>query len=137
MFAQGHDIVLAMDANTAYDPDTTVPIHPFPFQSGIPTIDKKHDGTLATLVATCGLSDPLAHQLNSHPFPPSHIRESKWIDFILLTSALLPRLFPQALCLTTPCSTVTIDPTSSTWTPPYYSPTQPMKLHLEYKDACG
>jgi hypothetical protein len=62
-----HEIILSMDANMSYDPDTTTSSHPLPllYTQGIPTLDKKHDGKLATLVATCGLVDPLARQHSS------------------------------------------------------------------------
>jgi hypothetical protein len=53
-------------------------------------LDKKHDGTLATLVATYSLADPLVCQHSSHSFPTSHIRGSIQIDFILVTQRQLP-----------------------------------------------
>jgi hypothetical protein len=59
-----HEVILSMDANTSYDPDTRHSSHPVNFKTGVPTVDKKHDGALATLIATCGLMDPVAHQHN-------------------------------------------------------------------------
>jgi hypothetical protein len=85
-----HEVILSMDANTTYDPDTRHSSHPVIFKTGVPTADKKQDGTLASLIATCGLTDPLARHHNQRPFPPSHIRGSERIDFILVTPALLP-----------------------------------------------
>ncbi len=35
---QGHDIILALDANDTYNPDFTVPASPLPYQPGIPTL---------------------------------------------------------------------------------------------------
>ena len=52
-----------------------------------------HNGKLSTLVASCGLKDPLALQHSSRPFPASHIQGSKRTDFIFVT----PRLQPAVL----------------------------------------
>jgi hypothetical protein len=43
-----HEIILSMDANMSYDPDMTSSSHPLPYTPGIPILDKKHDGKLAT-----------------------------------------------------------------------------------------
>lgn len=70
-----------MDANLTYNPDVPANSHPLTYNEGVPTLDKRHDGTLATLVSTCGLVDPLARQHSSRPFPASHNRGSEDIDF--------------------------------------------------------
>jgi hypothetical protein len=86
---ENHEIILSMDANLSYDPDTTVPAHPLVYTPGIPTLDRTHDGKLATLIATCGLVDPLARQHSSRPIPPSHDRGSDRIDFMLVSPNLM------------------------------------------------
>jgi hypothetical protein len=86
---ENHEIILSMDANLSYDPDTTVPAHPLVYTPGIPTLDRTHDGKLATLIATCGLVDPLARQHSNRPIPPSHERGSDRIDFMLVSPNLM------------------------------------------------
>jgi hypothetical protein len=83
-----HKIILGIDTNETYDPDTPSASCPLAYKEGIPTLNKHHDGTLATLVSSCSLQDPLAFQHSSHPFPASHIRGSSRIDFILVTSGI-------------------------------------------------
>ena len=82
-----HDIILAMDADSTHDPDTSCSPHPLSYKEGIPTIDKQHNGTLATSVSSCSLVDPLARQ-HSTPFPASRIRGLEHIDFILFTPCI-------------------------------------------------
>jgi hypothetical protein len=67
-----HDIILAMDANCTYNPDIPGTAHPLQYTQGVPNMDKQHDGSLSTLIAKFGLTDPLARQHCSCPFPPSH-----------------------------------------------------------------
>jgi hypothetical protein len=90
LIVSNHEIILSMDANLSYDPDSTIPSHPLTYTPGIPTMNKRHDGKLATLIATCGLIDPLACQHSSCPIPPSHNRGSECIDFMLITPSLMP-----------------------------------------------
>jgi hypothetical protein len=73
LIAQHHEIILAMDANASYNPDTAYPTHPLSYRLNTPTLAPGHNGTLATLISTCGLVDPLARQHSSRPFPASHI----------------------------------------------------------------
>ncbi len=60
LIKEDYDIILTLDANEPYNPDVPVAQHPLSFQPGIPMLDKRHDGKLSTLIATCGLQDPLA-----------------------------------------------------------------------------
>jgi hypothetical protein len=83
-----HEIILGIDANETYDPDTPGASCPLIYKEGIPTFNKLHDGTLKTLVSSCGLQDSLAFQHSSRPFPASHIRGSSRIDFIFVTSGI-------------------------------------------------
>jgi len=86
----GHGIILALDANEAYDPDSSSPLCPLTFQTGKPTTCRPQNGKLGTLISTCGLLDPLFLQHPECPFPASHARGSKRIDFILVTPNLMP-----------------------------------------------
>ena len=43
-----HEVILSMDANTTYDPDTRHSSHPVIFKTGVPTVNKKQDGTPST-----------------------------------------------------------------------------------------
>ncbi|MFN9979690.1 MAG: hypothetical protein ACK53Y_07245, partial [bacterium] len=53
---------------------------------------KGHDGTLSTLVCTCGLIDLLTLQ-HPDPLPPAtYIRGKERIDFIFVSAALLPNV---------------------------------------------
>jgi hypothetical protein len=89
--AQGHDIILTLDANEPYNPDIPVMASPLSYQTGVPTLAKHHDGKLATLVASCGLKDPLALQHPSRPFPASHNHgTNRIIDYILISPVLMP-----------------------------------------------
>lgn len=91
--AEGHELIIGMDANDTYNPDSSGISHPLPYSPDIPTVSSTHDGKLCTLIASCGLKDPLALQHCSRPFPASHIRGTKRIDFLLVT----PRLVPAVL----------------------------------------
>lgn len=83
-----HDVVLAMDANESYNPDIPSKAQPLQYQQGKLTLDKSHDGKLSTLIATCGLCDPLARQHPDRPFPASYFRGQNRIDYIFVTSRL-------------------------------------------------
>jgi hypothetical protein len=83
-----HDIILAMDANESYNPDVPCTAKPLHYNQGQHTLDKSHDGKLATLIATCGLCDPLALQHPDRPFPPSYFRGKNRIDYILVSPRL-------------------------------------------------
>jgi hypothetical protein len=74
----------------SYNPDSNGTDHPVEYHPERLTVSPNHNGKLCTLIASCGLRDPLALQHNSHPFPASHIWGSKRIDFILVTSNLVP-----------------------------------------------
>jgi hypothetical protein len=80
-----HDIILAMDANEPYNPDVPCTAKPLIYKQGHHTLDKSHDGKLSTLIATCGLSDPLALQHPDRPFPASYFQGQNRIDYILVS----------------------------------------------------
>jgi hypothetical protein len=115
-----HEVILSLDANTSYDPDASAPTHPLLYTPGIPTVDKNHNGKLATLVSTCGLLDPLARQHSSRPIPPSHNRGSERIDFIFVTPNIMPAVLSSG-CLSSYCYLiVTTEFILWTLTPWYY-----------------
>jgi hypothetical protein len=87
---EGHQLVVAMDANTVYDPDQEGNRHHLEYQPDKLTVDATHDGKLATLVATCNLCFPLACQHTTRPFPASHIMGRNQIDYIFVSHTLLP-----------------------------------------------
>ncbi len=93
MIADGHDLIIGMDANDTYDPDSQGVSHPLSFDPALPTVSTTHNGKLSTLISSCGLKDPMALQHQSRPFPASHIRGTKRIDYLLVT----PRLAPAVL----------------------------------------
>jgi hypothetical protein len=70
---EGHQLILAMYANSVYDPDQEALQHPLPYQTDRLTTSPTHNGKLATLVSTCHLCLPLALQHETRPFPASHI----------------------------------------------------------------
>jgi len=91
--AEGHELIIGMDANDSYKPDVVGTVQPLEYSPDRPTVSKVNYGQLSTLIATCGLRDPLALQHSSRPFPASHIRGTKRIDYILVT----PRIEPTVL----------------------------------------
>jgi hypothetical protein len=88
---QGYLIILGIDANEPYDP-LGGNFTPVDFQLDTPIPLKGHDGTLATLVCTSGLVDPLLIHHPDHPPPPTYDRGKDKIDFIFVSRALLPNV---------------------------------------------
>jgi hypothetical protein len=87
--AEGHQYILAMDANDTYDLDGACPKHPLPYRQPSLTVDSQHNGKLATLVSSCDLCLPLAHQHETRPFPASHIHGRNQIDYIFVSKTIL------------------------------------------------
>jgi hypothetical protein len=79
---EGHQFILAMDANTVHDPDQVAQLHLLEYRPEHLTVDTSHDGKLATLVETCNLCLPLARQHVTRPLPASHIMGRNQIDYI-------------------------------------------------------
>ena len=86
----GHHLIVAMDANSVYDPDQEALQHPLSYHKEKLTTSSTHNGKLATLVSTCQLSLPLAIQHETRPFPASHVAGKNQIDYIFVSKALLP-----------------------------------------------
>ncbi len=97
---EGRKFILAMDANTVYDPDQIAHQQPLKYWNGSLTVSSEHDGKLATLVSTCNLCLTLAHQHETRPFPASHIMGKNHIDSILVSDPLLPAVQLSSLALT-------------------------------------
>ncbi len=118
---------------------------------------KGHDGTLSTLVKTSGLVDPLLIHHPEHPPPSTYDRGTEKIDFLFVSSGLLPYvtrsgIFPYNSIFTTdhrPCyidldSTALFQENTPVISPPQYRGLQlqdprlidqytaELSLHLQY-----
>ena len=81
-------IILAIDANEGMGKDTGM-FCPLEYTLDHPISTKGHDGSISTLVRTCGLCDPLLNQhTETHP-PPTYRRGRERIDFIFVSVGLL------------------------------------------------
>jgi hypothetical protein len=106
----GYHIVLGVDANEAYHGNGGV-FTPVTYQLESPIPIKGHDGTLATLVQSCGLVDPLLCHRPDSPPPETYNRGSDQIDFIFVSASLFDKvsrsgIFPYNsifLCDHRPC----------------------------------
>lgn len=94
---EDHQFIVCMDANDVYDPDSQATIHPLQYQPGHLSVDSTHDGVLATLVSSCNLCLPLAHQHSTRPFPASHIRGRNQIDYMLVSRSILPAVLRSSV----------------------------------------
>lgn len=90
LHSEGHQFILAMDANETYNPDVVAPKHPLLYNASSLTVNGQHNGKLSTLVSSCDLCLPLAHHHETRPFPASHIRGRNQIDYIFVSKPLLP-----------------------------------------------
>jgi hypothetical protein len=85
---EGHEIILAIDANE----DSMGKLGwncPLQYTLDKPTSCKEHDGSLATMMVSCGLSDPLLMQHAHGTPPPTHSRDASRIDYILVSNLAL------------------------------------------------
>jgi hypothetical protein len=89
--AKGYLIILGMDANEPFNPsEGNFTLLEFQLDKPIPI--KGLDGTIATLVRTSGLVDPLLHHHPGTPPPPTFDRGKDKIDFLFVSMALLPHI---------------------------------------------
>jgi len=87
--SKGYYVILGIDANEPFNPDGGN-YTPVDYQLNQPISIKGHDGTLQTLVRTSGLVDPLLFHHPERPPPPTYDRGKDKIDFIFVSSGLLP-----------------------------------------------
>jgi len=92
-----HNIILCIDANEAIS-DEAGQVLSLEYTLDKPILDKKHDGTIATLVRSCGLQDPLLKHHSDNP-PPTYTRGKDRIDFIFtsprtMAACIMSGLFP-------------------------------------------
>jgi len=89
LVSEGHDIILCLDANENIN-NNTGSYTPLQYISNKPTIGSGHDGSLATLMCTCGLVDPLLLQHPDQTPPSTYSRSDNRIDYIVISSSLVP-----------------------------------------------
>lgn len=93
---EGYEFILCIDANEVIT-NTSGSYHPLIYNPDAPTAIGRHDGSLATLIRTCGLQDPLTIQHQDQPPPPTYSRGSQRIDYILVSGSLLPAITRSGL----------------------------------------
>jgi hypothetical protein len=82
-------IILALDSNEGLGSETGK-YHPLDYTLDKPIPIKGHDGTIKTLVRTCGLCNPLSRQHTETSPPPTYQRGKERIDYIFVSVGLLP-----------------------------------------------
>jgi len=95
---QNHAIILSLDSNEDIS-DKEGKYHPLSFNTGCHPVSNHHDGSLATLITTCGLIDSLAIHHKQRPFPATYNRGSSRLDYILVSSCLLPAVTRSGILL--------------------------------------
>lgn len=82
----GHQIILSLDSNEdiTVTPSSFIPLT---YHENQHATHPAHNGSLATLMTTCGLVDPLAHHHSMRPFPATYNRGR---SRILVSSSILP-----------------------------------------------
>jgi hypothetical protein len=86
---QDHSIILSLDSNEDIS-ETVGKSTPLDYKEGIHPIAKTHNGSLASLMVSCGLVDPLRHQHAARPFPATYNRGNSRLDYILVSASILP-----------------------------------------------
>jgi hypothetical protein len=80
-------IILSLDSNE----DTTDRkgnFYPLEFQEGVFPYAPNHDGSMATLAATCGLLDVLSH-FHPPPYPSTYARGKNRLDYIYMSDDII------------------------------------------------
>jgi hypothetical protein len=73
MMSKEYEIILCLDANESID-SKVGQFSPLQYSLSKPITGSGHDGTLATLIRTCGLCDPLTIQHHGEPPPATYKR---------------------------------------------------------------
>jgi hypothetical protein len=87
--SEGHKIILAIDANEDITGKLGKPCT-LNYTLDTPITDKDHDSSLATLMATCGLCNPLTAQHKDTTPPHTYVRGSSRKDYVLVSQSILP-----------------------------------------------
>jgi hypothetical protein len=96
MVERNYQIILGIDANESFTA-TAGNYTPVDFSLEKPIPTKGHDGTLATLVRTCGLRDPLLLHHTETPAPPTYDRGHEKIDFLFVSASLIPSVIQTGI----------------------------------------
>ena len=84
---KGHSIILSLDNNEDLSSESGH-FHPLTYNPSSHTISSQHDGTLSSLIKSCGLLDILGEHHPQRPFPSTYSRGKKRLDYILVSSAI-------------------------------------------------
>jgi hypothetical protein len=87
--ASSTEVILCIDANEAILPSQGI-FCPLQFQTDKPIKSKGNDGSMQTLLLTCGLADPLLIQYANQTPPSTYSRGSHRIDYVFVSRNLLP-----------------------------------------------
>jgi len=93
---QNHAIILNLDSNEDISGKAGL-FQPLSYVEGKHPVSKTHDGSLATLITTCGLVDPLATQHKSRPFPSTYNRGQSRLDYMFVTSGILSSIIRSGI----------------------------------------
>jgi hypothetical protein len=85
---KSYEIILCIDANESIH-NQLGQFSPLQFSLGKPIVGSRHNGTLATLIRTCGLCDPLRIQHPGEPPPATYKRGKNRIVYILTTLSVM------------------------------------------------
>lgn len=141
-----YSIILSIDANEGLQ-NKKGKYFPVAFSLNHPLPITGHDGSIATLITTCGLCDPLCLHHTTSPPPPTYKRGKDRIDYIFVSTGILPAvirsgLFPYDQVFIAdhrPCyidldSTILFQEDTPSITPPIYRGLQTLdpRLTTEY-----
>ncbi len=96
LIRQNHDIILTLDNNEDIASEQGT-IHPIQFSGSQHPICPNHDGSLSTLIKTCGLVDILGTQHLERPIPPTYSRGKKRLDYILVSGSILTSVLKSGI----------------------------------------
>lgn len=84
----GYEVILYLDGNEDITEKIGKWIELPQYEKGKHAVNKDHDGSIATLMATCGLVDIFAAQ-HSGKLPNTYTRGTKRLDYVLVTPRLV------------------------------------------------